>query len=422
MSSDSVGYNYLNNTTARVELLGMPNPLNPTCHMDSAARVAMFDDHLRQTMTIDGAEFNRVFTGFERQFVNYEINDSLRDTAVEVLDVIYKYPPSFISGGVVNCPTIYVIVATIDDPSGHSRLDYFTIDRYWMGNNGFGHVPNVENLGYIKPGAILDKDMRFTSSNMYQGSKFYPGAKNRFCYGTNLNTIYGSFGQTIEDAFVISKSAAAKLQTMQVNQKIINFRQDQRVLNINGGAGEYKLFPDIGEHVREDGAMCAFRPTSWATFVADSDPELLREILPLQDDVIYGTPGALVADMVFNISGGRFNFHPQVMRYVAHHTTCMENIYTAFRKYRSKYHPTNKMVQLAKDALDYMIAHGAKMASLGAITKRNGAKPTIQGADGNDVEYIQAIITTVSPRFVNKGAKISDLHGGSRLKDHPSLN
>lgn len=397
-------YPYLDNTTADLRLIGAPNIMSSFGHFNSAPRVSMFNHHLPQTMVIDKPEFNKVFTGIEHHHLDYVFNTSKRDYTCEILAVIPKYRPPMVSREI--CPTVYVIVLTLDEPSGEQRLDYFTVDRYFMGQNGFGWIPHIKNRHRVQVGEILDKETVITHSPAV--------VDNQYCLGTNLNTIYGSFPQTIEDAFVISESAAKKLGTTHIEKKIISCRMDRQPLNLNGNEYEDKFLPDIGQMVRADGALCAFRPIHWTTVVADSDPEALREPLPLQDDIIYIEPGSRILDLTFNINRSKvIRSYEQALRYQNNNSKCWEDIYSIYLKYKGKHKLTPKMSTLVTTSIYRMIAQGVRIPSSDMEFQKAAKNPEIEGTNGHVVDFMEIEVTYASPRKVSHGTKLTD-QGGSK--------
>lgn len=407
------GYDYLNNTRARMELLGVPNILNPFSQFNSASRVSMFNHHLSQTMILDNPEFNRLYTGVENKMMDYTFNRSQREHDCEIVAIIPKYEPSLLPGGIKDCPQIYVITLSLE-PNGVRHLGYFEINNYYMGVNGFGFTPILENSHRIRVGEILDKNTTITRSPAVQDGKY--------CIGTNLNVVYGSFPETIEDAFIISESAAKKLQTTEVSQVVINCRQDRRPLNIHGDQWKDKFLPDIGTPVGPDGALCAFRPVHWTTVIADSDPEALRQPLPLQDDIIYIDPNAKIVDITFNINRQKINnCYDQALTYMTNNTKCWESIFATYLKYKSKYKLTQEMSTLVRTAIYRMIAQGSRPPTLESQFGKTMRNFDIVGANNQVVDFLQAIVTYTVPRTVHNGDKITDLHGGMKIKNRSLL-
>lgn len=397
-------YNYLNNTNASLELIGVPNIINPFSQFNSASRVSMFNHHLSQTMILNNPEFNKIFTGVENKLIDYTFNRSTREHDCEIVAIIPKYSSSILPNGSKDYPQIYVVTLSLE-PNGVRKLGYFEINKYFMGVNGFGFVPEVENFHRIRVGEILDKNTTITRSPAVQG--------NQYAIGTNLKVIYGSFPETIEDAFIISESAAKKLQTTEVSQVTINFRQDRRPLNLNGTKDNPKFLPDIGTYVRPDGALCASRPVHWSTIVADTDPDALLEPLPLQDDIIYIDPCAKIVDITFNINMSKLNnCYEQAESYMRNNNKCWEDIYAVYLKYRTQYEITQEMSTLVRTAIYRMVAQGHRPPTLESKLGRIARNFDIVGTNNQTVDFLQAIVTYTVPRAMHNGDKISDLHGG----------
>lgn len=401
MSND---YPYLGNTTCDVRLIGHPHYLSPFAQHTSASRGAMVSHHLGQQMTLNNPEFNKIFTGAEHNFIKHTINNSKREYDCEILKIIPKYQPSFLQNGIDDCPQIYVIVLNFL-PNGERELDYFTIDRYFMGANGFGHIPIETNKHRIVPGEILDKDTPITHSPSVQG--------NKWCMGVNANVILGSFPEVVEDAFIVSESFAKRLETTEVSQVVIDCRQDRRPLNINGDEYEDKFLPDIGSYVRDDGVLCAFRPIHWTTCIADTDPVSLREPQRLQDDLICVEPNAKIVDITFNVNRNKINdCYDQALQYMRNNTKCWEGIYSTYLTYKGKVKLSKKMNTLVTTSIYRMIAQGARVPNLEADFRKEMKNFDIEGAKGQTVDFLQAIVTYTKVRPVSKGDKITDLFGG----------
>lgn len=398
---------YWDNTQADIRLIGVPNILCPFPQFTSASRTSMLNHHLSQAMILNNPEFNKIFTGVEEKFIPYTYNDSRRKYPCEILAVIPKYTPTASGFNVNDCPQFYVIVLTMEQKAGKTirHLDYFTIDRYSMGNNGFGYQRIIENIGRIVPGEFLDPETTITRSPAVQG--------NKYCLGTNLNVVLGSFPETIEDAFVISESAAKKLETTQVSKITLNCRQDRRPLNLNGTDVEEKFLPDIGSYVRDDGILCAFRPTKWETCLADTAPDALRQALPLQDEIYTIEPGAKIVDLTFNVNNDKISScYDQALLYMRNNTRCWENIYQVYLKYKDTTPLTKKMSELVTRAMCRMVAHGSRVSLLEGVLRKETKNFDIEGPGRQTIDFLQVEVTYAVTRTVHNGDKITDLSGG----------
>ena len=398
---------YWDNTQASIELLGAPNIVYPFAQFTSAARVSMFNHHLSQAMILDHPEFPKIFTGVENKLIPYTYNKSRRDHPCEILLVVPKYTPMANQMKATDCPQFYVFVLTLERKAGGDvrHLDYFVIDRYTMGTNGFGYKNDITNVERLTEGEFLGPETPIAVSPAVQG--------NQYCLGTNLNVCLGSFPETIEDAFIISKSAAEKLQTTQVTKLIINCRQDRRPLNINGTDEEEKFLPDIGSYVRDDGVLCAFRPMKWETSLADTSPDALRQPLSLQDEIYTIEPGAKIIDLTFRVNQDKISTcYDQALQYMRNNTRCWEAIYQLYMKYRGQYQLTRKMSTLVADAMYHMVAHRSHVSLISDVLRKEIRNFDIEGPGRQIVDFLQVEVTYTVPRPVNNGDKITDFCGG----------
>ena len=397
------------NVRISTQNLGFPNVISPFCQMVTSPRVSMENQHLAQMMVLDNPEFNRTFTGIERKMRDYTIKSSEREFDCTIVRTVPKYQRSLFDGKLGNSPCTYVIVLT-HEPGGKQRLDYFTVDRYFMGKKGFGFLNKYENTDLIQPDKFLHKDEIITRSPSEIGDNLW-GA------GTNLNVIYGSFTETVEDAFVIGESASKKLQSTIVDRKVIPCRMDRRPVNLYGtGMTDMyeKFLPDIGSYVRHDGILCAFRPIHWTTSLADTDYEALKVPLPLQDEIIYIEPGSKILDITFNFNKSKIRHtssYDQAKIYAKNAADCWEMIYETYMKYKGKYRLTPKMDELVKTAIYYMLADGRNVRSVNYDYRKIMKNAQIKGYSGRDVDFMEAVVTYSSPRFVEKGTKLTDLSG-----------
>ncbi len=396
---------FYSNVNADLRLLGAPNILIPFAQHTSSPRTNMVNHNLSQAMVVDGVEFNKIFTGEEYKMSEYTFGTIELEYDCEVVAMIPKYPPHF-TKGIHNCPEIYVIVLTLE-PNNVRHLDYFVINRYYMGSNGYGFPLKLQNLERIKVGEILEKNMPISSSPAMDG--------NLYGFGTNLNVAYGSFTETIEDAFLISESAAKKLQATKISRMIINCRMDRRPLNLNGDEFDEKFLPDIGSYVREDGILCAFRPIHWATCVSDIDPISLKKPLPSQDDIIYVNDGdshAKILDLTFNVNRNKMNdCYAQAEIYLRENTKCWEAIYGTYLRYKGKYNLTPRMSTLLTTTIYRLIAQKGKIPSLEQEFRKEMKNYDIEGETGQVVDFIEVVVDYVAPRYISKGSKLTDLQG-----------
>jgi hypothetical protein len=393
-------YPYLANTTMDVRLLGMPYLLTSFPQQISGSRGDMYNHHQAQAMVLNKPGLAGVFSGLEPQFREHMVEPLTRPHRVKVLRVIPKYRRGFMDNWAKNCPERYVIVETeeTNPKTGNKfgRLDVLTISTYYEGANGFGYLPILKNVDKLTVGAYLDPDMIFSHSPGIIGDDYG--------FGVDLNVIYGSFAETIEDAFVISESAAKKLETTEVKSHIINVVPDRRPLNLYGDDSLPQFLPNIGDFVREDGILCGQRPSHWATVAADADPNALKVI-----DVTFAANLNNIGDC-----------YPQVERHISDYVTgCCKSLLEVFYQYCEPIGnrpplltPTNRMNELFVRAFKHFIGMGGRDVRLDGIFKSEMKRSQLEGFDGRPVEFIQAKVVTAKRRKVTATSKLTDKSGG----------
>jgi len=136
--------------------------------------------------------------------------------------------------------------------------------------------------------------------------------------GINANVAYMTLLETTEDLFPISESFAKRLSPLSVSAKSINVNLKRFPLNLYGNEEEFKIFPDIGEFVRPDGILCAWRSSNKASVIYDLHPSRLTSVNHLFDQKVYAYPEAQVVDIDVHINANEnlpVQAYGQVRRY-----------------------------------------------------------------------------------------------------------
>ena len=239
-------YPYIDNLKIPLELIGMAIDLNPFATTNSSPRLDMFRSHLSQAVAVDGAEYPMISSGKEREYRNFEMQEGAlhRDGDGYILKAIDKFVDSLDR---VNNPVTTVIYKDLDN----LQNDYFDIAKYKHYNNKFGFKNKIVNDELIAEGSFIKKDIPFSTSPMINGEQYN--------LGVNANTVYMTSTDIIEDSMVISRSLGDKLSTVEIDTISFYIPKDSLPINLYGDEYEYKFIPDIGEHIREDGILCAFK-------------------------------------------------------------------------------------------------------------------------------------------------------------------
>lgn len=298
-------------------LIGLTNLLSIGSNC-SAGRQEMFSNHIQQCRPVIGAELPDVFSGFESLLADYTFNSASIENDVKVLAVVNK----FNVGGYNPLRTVIYRDLTTGE------ISYFDVRRYSSYSNDYGYENVIKT--HIQAGDILRPDMEIYSSPNKDGDVYK--------MGINANVAYMTLLETTEDLFPISESFAKRLSPLSVSTKSINVNLKRFPLNLYGNAEEFKIFPDIGEFVRPDGVLCAWRPSSKASMMFDLHPSRLNTVNHLFDQKVYAYPEAQVVDIDVYVNANEnipVHAYGQIMRYHEALLTYHQTVLDVYIKYKS---------------------------------------------------------------------------------------
>lgn len=395
---------YLDNVKLDTRLLGFPASMNPYVDKTSASRADMYSSHFPQALVLDKSEPAGTFAGTELDIGRMEHNTSLRNQDVEILDFFPKYMSSSINRG-IGSPMYIVVYRGLED----GKIGYFQIDKFTRGSDGFGYDNKLNNITrFNQKGYVLKKDDVVVTSPSHKG--------NAYCMGINANVAFMTLSETIEDAMMISQSMADKMASTAIYQMTVNIRQDVRPIRLYGHPHDEiaQFIPNIGESVKDDGTLCAFRPVSAQTCAADLDPESLYKVQPLRD-IVYKLPkDAEIIDLDFALSrssleGGRcpkvYNQIEQYLRMSEEYHRRIFNIFTECEK--NRWPLTESFSTLVASSITRLLALGVKVPGIPVRTGR----AEIEGFNGQVVDHIQMVVTYRVRRKVGLGFKLTGRDG-----------
>lgn len=266
-------------------LVGIP-ALNPFFRSVSGPRAAMFNKHISQRPTISQPTTQRLQTGVGYELGKYTYQINIPE-GVYVSAVVPKYGNSLVSTTKFKNPLSTVIyvndetreIDCVDMVRFHSQHQYF----------GFEYKYNRDVMENIAKGSRIHVDSTIADSPAKAPDGDYH-------FGIHANIALTSDPVVIEDGIKISESFAEKLKFTLFETRTVNFSNDTIGLNIYGDDDLYKLFPNIGEHIREDGVLFALRDYEEDLAPADLSKQALK-IPSIFDTCTYGHPGAEVIDI-----------------------------------------------------------------------------------------------------------------------------
>lgn len=378
------------------ELLGF-SALNPFAGYNSSPRSSMFSKHIGQCLVIKGAEPRRIQTGVEREFGKYTFSIGF-DNNSYIVNVIDKFPYTAGMGGVDYQSMRTVIFENHDHPD--LEVDVMYMPEYHCNHHFFGFNYKYDDnvLRKIYPGSRIPAGTKVANSPNVR-------ANGDYAYGINANTVLGSHPCGIEDGVMMSETFADKLSTYIYETRTFTFGEDTFPLNIYGDENNYKIFPDIGEKVREDGVLCVMRDHAPALAPCDFSKENISKITPF-DLKHCCEPGSTVVDITVIHDDKHKNvlflgMEDQVRKYYERHQHYYReivNTYDRLCKARGGHLPISRelhrLIVEAKIMLSDLKKHHKKRKAIPPWTVTITTRYSIKAA---------------------KGFKITDTHGGKSV-------
>lgn len=393
-------YPYLNNVNIDPRLSGFQAGLIPFLPGTSSPRVDMYASHLNQAMVLDGGEFPMIFAGPEQNLGEYEFSKTRRNQDITVLEVIPKYPTVFGPNRIGKNPSLTVIYV------GHTdkKLHYMTIDSYHKGSDGFGYELVWENTHLLtQPNTPITKETRLTTSPNHRDGLYG--------MGLNLNVAYMTLEETIEDAMLLSESAAEKMMTSELHEVKIIVRPDQYPLNVYGHEDEVRFMPDIGDIVNADGILAIFRPLNAETIISDTTKGSLDELQQLHDDVYVAPAGSVILDITINAahsSKAPKSLYAQADKYVQASNKYWQEIVRVYGQNRQTYELAEESNTLLSTAIQRLTAAGIAVQLPGVSRK---PKTKLIGKNKQPIEFMEITIVFATKRKFAPGFKITGRDG-----------
>ena len=315
----------------RPELAGS-GATNPFSGYNSSPRQSMLAKQMGQTLVIKGAEPRFIQTGNEREIGKYTFNKTF-DNNSYIVAVIPKYPHIHGPNSIDYSPVKTVIFENNDDPTLELDVmyleDHFSMHHYF----GFRYKYNDNVLRRIKKGASVPAGTKVADS---------PGVDEHgdYAYGVNANVVLSSHPGGAEDGVIMSQSFAKKLTTTLYETREFTFGDGAVPLNIYGDDNNYKIFPDIGDRVREDGIICALREYIPELAPCDLSIDAVQHVTEF-DKMQFAPPGSRVVDVTVMKGSSQPSViftgqEDQVMKYHDRHMAYYEEIRDVYQKMKAR--------------------------------------------------------------------------------------
>lgn len=243
---------------------GLNIPYNPT---NSGARKIMNGTHQSHTLVLTRGEVPYVMTGFENRFGERSSSILKVDTDYEVVAKISKfsYAPNH---------HYFLIIRDLNKP----ELDIIERVSYNHRTEMYGYLHNNTIMdSYATPGMIIPKGEVIRRSTGFD--QF--GNKTN---GRNINVMYEALDDNMEDSVVISDYCSKILSAPLIRNVSIIINENDIPLNLYGNDTMYKIFPDIGEDIK-DGILMAYRREKREESIYTQSVARLQQIMMSDDKV-----------------------------------------------------------------------------------------------------------------------------------------
>jgi len=276
----------LNHRGLKPELLAAAS-LNFAAPEDSSARQEMLGSHLSQALVIDGADVRRCLTGVERIFGTATFNIKMPRNG-EIKAIVEKYPRTEGPDAILMNPHTSIIFENMEK----GQLDLLELPHHHCKHNHYGFKYKLTEKGEtLTTRVLLPKGTILADSPNVDPHGNYK-------LGVELNTAFMSIPGTIEDGVVISESTIAKLTSNGYEKRSGSYGRKRYPLNLYGDDTHYKPFPDIGETIREDGLLFAFREYDDLLAGVEMAVDQLKQVDHVFDRRVYGIPRGKVVDVI----------------------------------------------------------------------------------------------------------------------------
>lgn len=269
------------------ELLSVSG-LNPWDGHDSSSRKQMFAGHLAQALVIEGANPRRHQTGMEREYGKYTFDVKMPVNA-EVVKIIDRYRKTFEQNAIEHNPQTIVLYEDVNT----KEIGMISLEGHCSHHSYFGFkykkragLNKIQTGEFIPAGTILQSTTNLDDNGNYS-------------YGRRCNMLYASVPAVSEDSIWASRQVLEHFAFRTYERRVVEFGSKFFPLNIYGNDEIYKIMPDIGDIIREDGALMALRAYDKELGAIQQSKRALRKIDPVFDKIIYGAgPGGKIVDII----------------------------------------------------------------------------------------------------------------------------
>lgn len=243
---------------SHTELRGVAADDNALVSTIAAPRQSMVYAHKKSAVAPDFPDLKLHFTGAGREYYKYCFNDVVGHDG-NVVEYIAQDGRAA-SGRIKRTPhkgggeTLSEVIFFRRQSSSGSGdvIDVVEVGTYTVHDNVFGNqLKPTDKLKNLRAHDRIEAGDALTITNSQKGKEFADGV--------NLLTTTMSHPDIIEDSYLISDRAAAKMHAYGYKRYFVPLRDGDVLLNKYGTPEHPKYFPEVGEAIRDDGLVLAVR-------------------------------------------------------------------------------------------------------------------------------------------------------------------
>ena len=254
----------------------------------SSPRLQMFNGHQTQALQVVGCTEPATYAGMEFKYGDYTFGVVMPHDG-RILKTIHRYHRTVGDDAIKESPemiAIYEYEKELPDGRTVMEVDYFTCPTHHSLHQHFGY-----RLNYITPlQEYMAKDTVIARSPSISPEGTYR-------YGIEAEVAMMSIRQVIEDGVVVCDSFCDAATSLGIETYTLSWGKTKYPLNYYGDFDLYKIVPDIGECVGDDGILAVLRSYDERTAPVMMSRGALRRPDFKYDDVIYVPKGARVIDV-----------------------------------------------------------------------------------------------------------------------------
>jgi DNA-directed RNA polymerase beta subunit len=294
-------------------------------------------------------------------------------------------------------PTHTVIYRGLKD----NKINYMNVNRYTFLHDGFGYINDCPAADMLSVENIIPKDACLQQSPAWRTGDY--------AYGLNGNVIFTTDDAVTEDAMVISESFAKRCTNLAIHRIKLNMSADDVLLNLYGDKeiDEYKVIPNIGETVREDGVLAAIRAKNAASYVSDMTMDALQRIEPMHDELHKAPPGSKILDVDVYINFDYLkkldpsdSVYEQLLKIYNDHQYYYDEVIQCYQEY------VQQGLEISEDFNTLVLR------CMELTCNRKYSKKNIKLCDPREpIEFITVAITYSYEREISLGSKLTGREG-----------